>query len=130
MIVKLLPILKQMVKGGMGAGNLWQSMVHHRHEMVCRSREPARSDWKPHHGLLAQDAADALCILLTADRLGQLLGKELTVVDEEVIALCESAECEGRWSRSSLQRPVCTEDLCGIPILMIWSLLRSVVPTS
>ncbi len=107
--MKLLPVLKQMIQAGMmGAGNLWQSVVHHRHEMVCRSRKPTRSYRKPHHGLFAQDAADSLRVLLAANRLGQLLGEELAVVDEQVIALCEPAEYEGRCSGSSLQRARCT----------------------
>lgn len=77
-------------------------MVHHCHEMVCGSRQPARSYWKPHHRLLHQDSPDLLYILFTTDRLGQQLGEKLTVVDEQVIIPCESAEYEGSWSKTSL----------------------------
>lgn len=77
-------------------------MMHHCHEMVCGTRQPARSYRKPHHRLLTEDSANLLCILLTTDRLGQQLREKLTVVDEQVIALCESAEYEGSCSETSL----------------------------
>lgn len=70
-------------------------MVHHCHEMICRSCEPARSYRKPHSRLLVQDAANLLNIIPTTNGLGQELGEQLAVVDQQIVALCEPPEYEG-----------------------------------